>query len=174
MSESNTQRPLQFQDTKTPMSTSLVTYPPGSAAKTKKIFDQAKTDRDKDDELDTMETNLSAYHRDRATAARLESLETFMQAQQAVQVSMQKQQADFLAQQAIFMQQVLQQMGPTTIDKQATDKQTKQQHEDKQTKQTTQDKQIKDKQKTDKARREDRERAQLGVVGSSSATAVGT
>ena len=76
------------------MSTSPVTYPPGSAAaaKTKKIFDQEKTDED--DELDNM-------GKDRATAARLESLETFMQAQQAVQVSMQKQQADFLAQQAI-------------------------------------------------------------------------
>jgi len=50
-----------------------------------------------------------------------------MQAQQAVQVGMQKQQADFLAQQTIFMQQVLQQMGPTTSkqDKQHDDKQTK-------------------------------------------------
>ena len=70
------------------MSTSPVTYPPGSAAKTKKIFDQAKTNDE--DELDSMEKNLSDYHRDRATAARLESLENFMQAQQTVQVSMQK------------------------------------------------------------------------------------
>ena len=108
------------------MSTSPVTYPPGStaAAKTKKIFDQAKTNDE--DELDSMEKSLSDYHRDRATAARLESLENFMQAQQTVQVSMQKQQADFLAQQTIFMQQVLQQMGPTTIEKQETDTQTKQ------------------------------------------------
>jgi len=78
------------------MSTSPVTYPPGSAAKTKKIFDRAKADDD--DDLDDMEKNLSDFHRDRATAARLESLENFMQAQQAVQVGMQKQQADFLAQ----------------------------------------------------------------------------
>ena len=148
------------------MSTSPVTYPPGSTAKTKKIFDQVKEEADDD----------SAYDRDRATAARLDSLETFMQAHQAVQISMQKQQADFLGQQAIFMQQVLQQMGPT-IDKQVQDKQTKQTTQDKQVKdkQIT-DKQIKDKQKTDEAEtQEDQERRQLGVVGSSSlsATAVG-
>ena len=144
------------------MSTSPVKYPPGStaAAKTKKIFDQEKTDED--DEPDDMGD-------DRATAARLKSLENFMQAQQAIQVSMQKQQADFLAQQAIFMQQMLQQMGPTTNDKQVTDTPTKQ-REAKQTMQMTADKQIRSKQKTDEAKREDRERAQLGVVGSSAAT----
>ena len=100
-----------------------------------------------------------------------------MQAHQAVQVSMQKQQADFLAQQAIFMQQVLQQMGPTTIEKQETDTQTKQ-REDKQNKHMSSkqisSKQIRSKQKTDEAEtQEDQERRQLGVVGSSSATAVG-
>ena len=171
MSESKTQRPLQFQDSKTP--TSPIAYPPGSAAKTKQFFNRVKAEAD--DDLDTMEEKLSAYHRDRATAARLDSLETFMQAQQAVriQVSMQKQQADFLGQQAIFMQQALQPMGPTIIDEQTTDTQNTQ-RDDKQTKQTKQDKQTKDKQKTDDQRQEDQERTQLGVVGSSSsATAVG-
>ena len=134
----------------------------GSTAKTKKNVDQVKEEAEDD----------SADHMDRATAARLDSLETFMQAQHAVQISMQKQQADFLGQQAIFIQQVLQQMGPTTLDKQ-THKQTKQ-HDDKQTKQTTQDTQNKQhKQKTEEEKQEDNERQQLGVVGSSSATAVG-
>ena len=83
-----------------------------------------------------------------------------MQAQQAVQISMQQQQAEFLGQQAIFMQQVLQQMGPTTIDKQ-TGTQNKQ-HDDKQHKQTTQIKQIKQhKQKTEEETQEDHERQQL-------------
>ena len=41
------------------MSTSPVTYPPGSAAKTKNCFDRAKADED--DDLDTMEKNLSDY-----------------------------------------------------------------------------------------------------------------
>ena len=100
-----------------------------------------------------------------------------MQAQQqAVQISMrmQKQQADFLGQQAIFMQQVLQQMGPT-IDKQVQDKQTKQTTQDKQVKdKQISSKQISSKQKTDEAEtQEDQERRQLGVVGSSSATSVG-
>ena len=76
------------------MSTSPVTCPPGSAAKTKQNFDRVEKEAD---DLDTMENSLSAYHMEnRATAARLESLETCMQAQQAVQVGMQKQQADFL------------------------------------------------------------------------------
>ena len=125
------------------MSTSPVTYPPGSTAKTKKFFDQVKEEADDD----------SAYDRDRATAARLGSLETFMQAHQAVQISMQTQQADVLGQQAIFMQQVpgAAAEGPTT-DKQVQDKQTKQTTQGKQVKdkQIT-DKQIKDKQKTDEA-----------------------
>ena len=70
------------------------------------------------------------------------------------------------------MQQVLQQMGPTTLDKQ-THKQNKQ-HDDKQTKQTMQDTQTKQhRQKTEEEKQEDHERQQLGVVGSSSATAVG-
>ena len=112
MSDNTTRRPLHFQDEKTPMSTSPVTYPPGSTAKTTKKFDQVKEEA----------ADESA---DRATAARLDSLENFMQAQQAVQISMQQQQAEFLGQQAIFMQQVLQQMGPTTQDKQ-THKQPKQ------------------------------------------------
>ena len=68
------------------MSTSPVTYPPGSTVKTKKTIDQVKEEADDD----------SAYHSGRATAARLDSLETSMQAQQALQISMQKQQADFL------------------------------------------------------------------------------
>ena len=143
------------------MSTSPVTYPPGSTAKTKKIFDQAKEAADDD----------SADHRDRATAARLDSSENFMQAQQALQVSMQQQQADFLGQQAIFMQQVLRQMGPTPTDKQAGTQNT--QHDDKQTTQIPQIKQHKqNKQKTEEKKREDHERQQLGVAGSSSATAV--
>ena len=138
------------------MSTSPVTYPPGSAAKTKKIFDQAKTNDE--DELDSMEKNLSDYHRDRATAARLESLENFMQAQQTVQVSMQKQQADFLAQQTIFMQQVLQQMGPTTVEKQ-TDTQTKQRENKQISSKQISSKQLSSKQKTNEAEtQEDQER----------------
>ena len=86
---------------------------------------------------------------------------------------MQKQQADFLKQQAIFMQQVLQQMGPTT-DKQTSDKQTKQ-IKNKQTMQFTQIKQIKqtkNKQKTKEAQEEDEERVQLGIVGSGSGSAL--
>ena len=117
------------------MSTSPVTYPPGSTAKTTKFFDQVKAEA----------ADESA---DRATAARLDSLENFMQAQQAVQISMQQQQAEFLGQQAIFMQQVLQQMGPTTGDKQTTDKQSKQ-HDDRQTR----NKQHDDKQITANMRR---------------------
>ena len=99
-----------------------------------------------------------------------------MQAQQAMQVSMQQQQAEFLGQQAIFMQQMPQQMGPTTQDKQS--KQTKQyddkqQHGDKQGKQTTQStKDKQNKQKIEEEEKEDDERQRLGVVGSSSATAV--
>ena len=148
------------------MSTSPVAYPPGSTAKTKTNFDQAKEATDDD----------STDHRDRATAARLGSLESFMQAQQALQVSMQQQQqhqADLLRQQAIFMQQSLQQMGPTPTDKQ-TGTQNKQ-HDDKRTTQITQIKQNKqNKQKTEEEKREDHERQQLGVVSSSSsATAVG-
>ena len=64
------------------------------------------------------ENKLSAYHRDRETTAGLESLENFMKSQQAVRIGMQKQQADSLERQAIFMQQVLQQMRPATTDKQ--------------------------------------------------------
>ena len=74
-----------------------------------------------------------------------------MKNQQAVQIGMQKQQADFLEQHAIFMQQVLQQMGPATTDKQITDKQTTQKN-DKQIKQNTQikqNKQPKERQKTE-------------------------
>ena len=74
-----------------------------------------------------METKLDMYHKATETTARLENLENFMKNQQQVQIAsigmhMQKQQADFLKQQAIFMQQVLQQMGPTN-DKQTSDKQ---------------------------------------------------
>ena len=98
MSEKETRRPLQFQDSQTP--NSPIAYPPGPATKTKQNFDRVKAEAE--DDLDTMEEKLSAYHRDRETATRLGSLETFMQAQQAVQISMQKQQANFLGQQAIF------------------------------------------------------------------------
>ena len=97
-----TRRPLQFKTRR----------PQILQSRRRQTFNRVQAEAEGD--LDTMEHKLSAYHKDSETATRLESLENFMQAQQAVQISMQKQQADFLEQQAIAMQQVLQQMGPTT------------------------------------------------------------
>ena len=171
---------VREQDSKTPAVSRLegpnispISYLPGSVTKTTHIFNRVK--EEVEDALGTMENKLGAYHKARETTTRLGSLENFMKNQQAVQIGMQKQQADFLEQHAIFMQQVLQQMGPDTADKQITDDQITQ-NKDKQIKQHTQikqNKQPKERQKTDEKRYEQQERTRLGIVGSSSAPAMG-
>ena len=97
---------------------SPISYPPGSTTKPVANFNKLQNEAAED--IGAMATKLDMYRKATETTARLESPENFMKNQQQVQLGMQKQQADVLKQQAIFIQQVLQQMGPTT------DKQTKQ------------------------------------------------
>ena len=116
-----------------------------------------------------MELRLDTYHTAREKPARLDGLKEFMKNQQTIQMEMQQTQHDFIEQQAICMQQVLQRMAKTQVDdtrhsdEQPDDQdghRTKQQHKH----------EIKQQDKQDQ---DEDELLQLGILSSSAVPAVG-